>query len=216
MPIRVFITDDHGIVRDGLRTMLQSQPDLMVVGEANNGLDCLRRLPDARPDVLLLDIAMPGLNGIEVALQLHQDNLAVKVIILSMHMTSAHVRRALQARASGYLVKECAGSEVAQAVRTVFSGRRFFSRKIADLVVQEGLLASPTHFTDPLESLSARERQVLQLVVEGRTSASIATLLALSPKTVETYRSRFMEKLRIDDLPTLVKFAIKHGLTSAE
>jgi DNA-binding NarL/FixJ family response regulator len=216
MSIRVFITDDHGIVREGLRAMLQSQPDILVVGDADSGLECLRRLHDSRPDVLLLDIAMPGLNGIEAAMQLQRDHPALKVIFLSMHATSAHVRRALQAGARGYLVKECAGSEVVQAVRTVHAGRRFFSRKIANLVVQEGLLATPEPMADPLASLSARERQVLHLVVEGHTSAAIATRLALSPKTVETYRSRLREKLRMDGLPALVKFAIKHGLTSTE
>jgi two-component system, NarL family, response regulator NreC len=216
MPIRVFIADDHGIVRDGLRSILRFQPDMLVVGEAGNGLDCLRRLPESRPDVLIIDVAMPGMNGIDTAQQLREILPALRTIILSMHVTGVHVRRALKAGACGYLVKECAGAEVVQAVRAVHAGRRFFSERIADLVAQEGLLHPGRFDHDPLDLISPRERQVLQLVVEGKTSDEISVLLSLSPKTVETYRSRLREILHLDSTSALVKFALAHGLTAAE
>lgn len=214
--IRVFIVDDHGIVRDGLRSILNAQPDIVVVGEVGNGLECLRRLPEANPNVVLMDIAMPGMNGIEACSQLVSQYPDIKVIFLSMHVTAGHVRRTLQAGAAGYLVKESAGSEVVQAVRTVHLGQRFFSQKIADLIVEQGLSVGSSSEETALELLSFRERQVLQLVAEGKTSVEIGGLLALSPKTVETYRSRLMEKLGLKDIPALVKFAIKQGLTSIE
>lgn len=216
MPIRVFIADDHGIVRDGLRSILQAQADIQVVGEADNGLDCLRRLPETHPEVVLMDIAMPGMNGIETATQLRTLYPNLKILFLSMHVAAGHVRRALQAGACGYLVKESAGAEVVQAVRAAHAGRRFFSQKIATLVVEEGLFSNSASAANPLELISNRERQVLQLVAEGKTSAEIGGLLSLSPKTVETYRSRLMEKLHLADVPALVKFAIKQGLISVD
>jgi len=215
--IRVFLADDHAVVRDGLRLLLEAQPDIKVVGDAANGWDAVRRVARLRPDVAILDIAMPELNGIEATQQIREVCPSTQVVILSMHSTSEHVFHALQAGARGYLLKESAGIEVVNAVRAVHVGRRYLSQKISDRVIDDYVRQrEAVEARSPLARLSPREREILQLVVEGKSSAEIAGLLYLSPKTVETYRSRLMRKLGISDLPRLVKFAIQHGLTPLE
>jgi DNA-binding NarL/FixJ family response regulator len=217
LSITVFLADDHAVVRDGLRVLLETQHDITVIGDAANGRDAVRQMAELCPDVAVVDIAMPELNGIEATCQICQLCPATQVVILSIHSTTEHIFRALQAGARGYLLKESAGAEVVNAVRAVHAGRRYLSQKITDKVLddyvrQQEILKAQS----PLERLSPREREVLQLVVEGRSSAEIADILSLSPKTVETYRSRLMHKLGINDLPNLVKFAIQHGLTPLE
>jgi RNA polymerase sigma factor (sigma-70 family) len=213
--IRVFLADDHAVVRDGLRFLLEAQPDMDVVGDAADGRDALQQIVELQPDVAVLDIAMPLLNGIDVAEQIRRAEAPTQVIILSMYSTSEHVYRALRAGARGYLLKESAGIEVAEATRAVHAGKRYLSQKISEQVIDGYIQAHKEGLaSDALAELSAREREVLQLVVEGKTSAEIAELLSLSPKTVETYRSRIMNKLEIDNLPDLVRFAIRHGLTT--
>jgi len=215
MTVTVFLADDHAVVRDGLRLLLETQPDIEVVGDAADGRDALAKIQQLCPDIVLLDIAMPELNGIDTAHQITQVCPVTKIIILSMHATTEHIFRALNAGARGYLLKESAGTEVVQAVRAVHNGQRYFSQKISDRLVDDYLLQrSATQVESPLARLTTREREILQLVVEGKSSAEIADILTLSQKTVETYRSRLMQKLAISDLPTLVKFAIQHGLTS--
>jgi DNA-binding NarL/FixJ family response regulator len=211
------LADDHAVVRDGLHFLLEAQHDIQVVGEAGNGRDAVRQVAQLCPDVVIVDIAMPELNGIEATRQIAEVYPPAQVIILSMHSTTEHIFRALQAGARGYLLKESAGVEVINAVRAVHSGRRYLSQKISDTVLDEYVRQREAVETQsPLASLSSREREVLQLVVEGKSSAEIADTLSLSPKTVETYRSRLMLKLDIQDLPALVKFAIRHGLTPLE
>lgn len=209
--IRVLLVDDHAVVRVGLRALLEAQSDIEVVGDAANGREALRKSQQLNPDVVVMDIAMPELNGVEATQQMHDANPSTQVLILSMHSTTEHIFRALQAGARGYLLKDSAGSEVVDAVRVVHAGRRYLSHKIAANVIDDYI--AERHRVSPLESLSRRERQVLQLVAEGKSSAAIATMLLLSPKTVDTYRSRMMTKLGIADLPSLVKFAIRHGVT---
>jgi DNA-binding NarL/FixJ family response regulator len=217
LSITVFLADDHAVVRDGLRVLLETQHDITVIGDAANGRDAVRQVADLCPDVAVVDIAMPELNGIEATCQIRQLCPATQVVILSIHSTNEHIFRALQAGARGYLLKESAGADVVNAVRTVHAGRRYLSQKITDKVLDDYVLQQETtKAQSPLERLSPREREVLQLVVEGRSSAEIADILSLSPKTVETYRSRLMHKLGISDLPNLVKFAIQHGLTPLE
>lgn len=217
MSVTVFLADDHAVVRDGLKLLLGSQQDITVSGEASNGRDAVKMIAKLRPDVAVLDIAMPGLNGIEAAARIREAAPATRIIILSMHATSEHVFRALRAGASGYLLKESAGAEVVKAVRSVHAGRRYFSEKIADMVAAPELrLGKAAGGKSPLERLSDREREVLQLVVEGKSSAEIAETVNLSPKTVETYRSRLMQKLGVHDVAGLVKFAVLHGLTGPE
>lgn len=214
MTIKVLLADDHAIVRDGLKMVLQAQTDIRVVGEATDGRGAVQQAVQHEPDVAVMDIAMPLLNGIEATEQIRDRCPETEVLILSMHSNAEHIFRALQAGALGYVLKESAGAEVIDAVRSVYAGKRYLGGKIADTVIEDYI--RQRHTASPLESLSPRERQILQLVVEGRTSAEIAEVLSLSPKSVETYRSRMMQKLGICDMPSLVKFAIQHGLTSLE
>jgi DNA-binding NarL/FixJ family response regulator len=217
MSITVFLADDHAVVRDGLRVLLEAQPDIRVIGDAADGRETVRRVTRLCPDVVVLDIAMPELNGIEAAREITQACPSTQVIILSMHSTTEHIFRALQAGAHGYLLKESAGIEVVNAVRAVHAGHRYLSPKISNGLIDDYVhQRQAAEAQSPLARLSPREREVLQLVVEGKSSAEIAGILSLSLKTVETYRSRLMQKLDISDLPSLVKFAIQHGLTPLE
>ncbi len=217
MSITVFLADDHAVVRDGLRVLLEAQPDIRVIGDAANGRETVRRVVQLCPDVAVIDIAMPELNGIEAARKIGEVCPSTQIIILSMHSTNEHVFRALQAGARGYLLKESAGIEVIKAIRAVHTGHRYLSQEISDQLIDDYIRQrQTTEAKSPLTRLSLREREVLQLVVEGKSSAEIADILSLSLKTVETYRSRLMHKLGISDLPGLVKFAIQHGLTPLE
>jgi DNA-binding NarL/FixJ family response regulator len=212
--IRVLLADDHAVVRDGLRALLEAQPGIEVVGDVANGREAVRAAQTLLPDVIVMDISMPDLNGIEATQQMGQACASARVLILSMHSTSEHIFRALQAGARGYLLKDSAGKEVAEAVRVVHAGRRYLSQKIAATVLDDYI--AERHRTSPLDSLSRRERQILQLIAEGKTSAEVGAMLFLSPKTVDTYRSRMMHKLNIGDLPNLVKFAIQNGITQLD
>ena len=213
MTIRVFLADDHAVIRDGLRYLLEAQGDMTVVGDAADGRQAVRQVQQVSPDVVVMDIAMPELNGIEATQQIHAACPQVQVIMLSIHSTAEHVSRALQAGAQGYLLKETAGTEVAAAVRAVHAGHRYLSAKIAETVIDD-YVHHPA--ASPLDRLSPREREILQLVAEGKSSARIAEVLSLSVKSVETYRARLMQKLGLGDLPSLVRFAIQHGLTPLE
>lgn len=215
MIITVFLADDHTVVRDGLRSLLESQPDIKVIGDAANGRIAVLEVNRLRPNIVIMDIAMPELNGIEATYKICQSSPLSQVIILSMHSTTEHINRALQAGVSGFLLKESAGIEVICAVRAVYAGHRYLSQKIMDKLIQD-YRQQVVEKGNPLSLLSPREREVLQLVVEGKTNTEIANILSLSPKTVETYRSRMMGKLDISNLPALVKFAIQHGLTTIE
>ena len=217
MSITVLLADDHAVVRDGLRYLLDAQPDIRVIGDAASGLEAVRRVIELQPDVVVMDIAMPELNGIEATRRIVTERPTVHVVILSMHATAEHVYRALEAGARGYVLKASAGAEVVAAVRSVHAGQRYLTPGVSDLVVDEYLRQRTTAGSaDPLDRLSPREREILQLVAEGHTSAEIAQRLALSPKSVDTYRSRLMAKLGIDNLPDLTRFALRHGLISLE
>ena len=213
MPITVFVADDHAIVREGLVSLLAAQPDIRVVGTAADGRDTVRQVVKLQPEVVVMDISMPQMNGIEAAREIRLRVPQARVVILSMHSSVEHVFHALEAGAAGYLLKESTAREIVEAVRAAHAGRRYLSPKVAEALadgISRGSAASP------LESLSARERQVLQLVAEGHSSAQIAAALNLSPKSVDTYRSRVMQKLHIGDVAGLIKFAIQHGITSVE
>jgi len=212
--IRVLLADDHALVRDGLRALLSSQPDIEVVGGAADGRDAVRQARGLHPDVVVMDIAMPELNGVEATREIGDVCSSTRVLIVSMHSTTEHIFRALQAGARGYLLKNAAGAELVEAVRAIHAGQRYLSHKITASVVDDYI--AERHRTSPLQSLSPRERQILQLIAEGRSSAQAAAMLFLSPKTVDTYRSRMMQKLGITDLPHLVRFAIQHGVTPLE
>lgn len=217
MPIQIFLADDHGVLRQGLRLLLQSQPEMIVVGEAENGHDAVQQIRRLHPDVAVLDIAMAGLNGIEATRSIRADCPATQVVILSMYKTSEYIYRALKAGARGYVVKEAVGDELIEAIQSVHAGHRYLSAVVSDELVADYLVQrKEREAEDPLEMLSVREREVLQYVVEGKSSAEIADLISLSPKTVESYRSRLMQKLGLHDLPSLVKFAIQHGIITLE
>ena len=217
MEVRVFLADDHTIVREGLRLLLEAQSDLTVVGEAADGRETVRLVKQMCPDVVVMDIAMPGLDGIRATREICEFCPATQVVILSIYSSSEHIFQALRAGARGYLLKESAGKEVVEAVRLVHARRRYLCRQITETVIDDYIRKYETlPPKSPLESLSSREREILQFIVNGKTNTEIAKILSLSIKTVETYKSRLMEKLNIRDLATLVKFAIQHGLTSAE
>ncbi|GAI44175.1 unnamed protein product [marine sediment metagenome] len=217
MSITVLLADDHGVLRDGLRLLLEAQHDIRVIADAANGRDAVRQVVKLCPDVVIMDIAMPELNGIEATRQIHEVCPSAPVVILSIYSTSEHVFQALRVGARGYLLKESAGVEVVNAVRTVHAGQRYLSQKISDRVVDDYITQrNATEAKSPLAHLSPREQEILQLVVEGKSSSEIAEVIYLSPKTVDTYRARLMKKLDIKDIPSLVKFAVQHGLTSLE
>jgi DNA-binding NarL/FixJ family response regulator len=203
--ISVLLADAHAILLDSLRALLEAQDDLKVVGRAVNGEEAVR-LARLRPDVAIVDISMPVMNGIEVTRQIRETSPSTVILILSAHGSPYHVDQALRAGAAGYVLKQSAGPELLKALRTIIAGRRYLSHS----------LAGNSAARDPLRSLTAREREVLQLIVEGRSNAAAGSILGLSPRSVETYRARLMQKLGIDDLPTLVKFAIRHGITTLE
>lgn len=212
MTINVFLVDDHTVFRQGLRMILESQPDIRVVGEASSGREAVRVVPLERPDVLIIDVTMADLNGIEATRQIRARCPATQVVVLSMHSNQEYLAHALQAGALCYVLKELTGGDVIAAVRAAQAGRRYLSQKIAE----EQIGIEDVRASSPLQNLSEREREILKLIVEGRSSAQIGASLCLSPKTVETYRSRLVHKLGISDVPSLVKFAILNGLTSLE
>jgi DNA-binding NarL/FixJ family response regulator len=195
MTIRILIADDHAVVAEGLRALINAQANMAVVGLAANGRDAVRQTIENRPNVVVLDYAMPELNGIEAARTIRKRFVNTRVLMLSMHSTSVHVHRALQAGVDGYVMKESVGRELADGL---------LEHLISDIP------------QDPLELLSSRERQVLQLIAEGSSVVKIAVKLSLSRKTVETYRQRMMDKLRLSDFAALVKFAIQHDVISLD
>jgi len=210
MRISVLIVDDHTLVRDGLSALLANHADIEVVGTAANGREAVRDVQRLRPNVVLMDISMPVMGGLEATRQIVERCPSSKIVIFSMHATIEHCQQAVRAGASGYVLKESATEEVAAAIHSVHVGRRFISPKITERF-------EPKFDTEsPIESLSRREREILQLVAEGHRSAKIASLICLSRKSVETYRSRLMQKLGMRGLCDLVKFAIRNGLTTVE
>ena len=210
MKIRVFLADDHAVLRDGLRALLEASGDIEVVGEASGGREALEAIGRLRPEVAILDISMPELDGVQTAEILHERLPELRIVMLSMVADAEVIYRALRAGASGYLVKASAGREVAEAVRTVHRGKRFLSDQVSEKMVD--LYAREVRSKTPLESLSGRERQVLQLLAEGRSVPEIARLISVSPRTVETYRARLYEKLAVADMRELILFAARHGI----
>ena len=211
MAIRVFLADDHAVVVEGLRTLLEKKGSMQVVGQAADGQTAVKKAISLKPDVVVLDFALPVLNGIDAARQILAEIPTTRIVMLSMYGSSDHIHRALQAGISGYVLKESAGPEIVSAVKAVYAGRMYLCDMVSAIIeLSETPLAGRE--ADPLKPLSYREREVFHLVVEAKTSKEIATILNLSPKSVDTYRSRLMSKLGIKNLAGLVKFAISHGL----
>jgi DNA-binding NarL/FixJ family response regulator len=213
MPIRILIADDHGVVAEGLKQLVQAEADMEVVALVADGREAVQQARDTQPDVVLMDLSMPELNGADATRAILQRDPKCRVIVLSMYAQREYVRRALKAGAAGYVVKRSAAKEVVEAIRAVHAGQRYLSPRVADVVLED---YTDDKQDDLLSRLSAREREVLQLLAEGRTGAQIAERLSLSQKTVETYRARLVEKLGIRDLAGLVRFAIQRGLVSLD
>jgi DNA-binding NarL/FixJ family response regulator len=213
-PIRVLLADDHALVRAGLRKLLESLSGVEVVAEAGDGREALALVASKNPDLVLLDITMPGLNGLEAAERIGREHPGTRVILLSMHASEEHVLRALRAGAAGYLPKDAPLGELELAINAVRKGETYLSpavsRHVSDYVRRTGAE------TEPRESLTPRQREILQLIAEGQSTKRIAGTLGVSVKTVETHRSQLMEKLDIHDVAGLVRYAIRIGLVSPD
>ena len=210
--IRILIADDHGVVAEGLKSLAEAEPGIEVVGIVADGREAVKHARESRPDVVIMDMSMPELNGADATQAIVQQTPQCRVIVLSMYAEREYVRRALKAGAMGYVVKRSAAKELVEAIRAVYAGQRYLSPRVADVMIEAGA----DDKDDLLARLSMREREVLQLLAEGHTGAEIARRLSLSQKTVETYRARLVEKLGIRDLPGLVRFAIQRGIVTLD
>jgi DNA-binding NarL/FixJ family response regulator len=216
MSIRIVLADDHAILRDGLSQAFQQEEGMEIVGQASDGHSAVERARELKPDIVVMDINMPNLNGIEATREIRREAPGVRVIALSMHSAKPCVKEIYRAGASAYLVKNCGFDELARAVRTVAAGKTYVSPSISDVVVGDFMRAEEKTASTAFSLLTAREREIVQLLAEGRTIKQIALQLRISPKTVEAHRLRIMNKLQIDTVAQLTKYAIQEGLTSAE
>ena len=212
---RVLLVDDHALVRAGIRALLESLPRVEVVGETGDGLEAVQLARELAPDAILLDITLPGLNGLEVAARVARLGTGTRVLMLSMHASPEYAARAFAAGAAGYLNKDSAFDELAAALEAIGAGRRYLCRAIDEVQVAELERLAATG-SSGLDRLTPRQRQILQLVAEGLGTRQIAERLFLSVKTVETHRAQIMQRLDIHDVPGLVRFAIRHGLLPTE
>ena len=211
MTIRAILADDHVVVRDGLKLILRAK-GVRVLGEASDGQEALNLVRDHSPDVVIMDISMPVLDGIKATKLIREEFPASEVIILSMHGNAEHVRRALKAGARAYLLKESAGREVVQAVKAVVSGNRYLSRQVSDTLTDDYISGATCGEAGGLAALTAREREIMDLIIADNSSAAIAQRLGLATKTVETYRGRMMSKLGVRSIAGLMRFAAAEGL----
>jgi len=214
--IRVLLADDHRLFRDGLRTLLEQEPDLEVVGVAADGQSVLTQIGSCRPNVVLMDVSMPGLNGLEATRHLRADHPDVAVLMLSMHADHRFVVEALRAGALGYVPKDCEISELSAAIRAVFRRQFYLSPLLAGRIVRDYLALMGDRADSAFSVLSAREREVLQMLAEGRSAKDVAGTLSVSIKTVETHRKNIMDKLDIHSVAELTKYAIREGITRLE
>jgi two-component system, NarL family, response regulator NreC len=213
--IRVLLADDHTLMRRGLRLIVEQQPDLVVVGEAEDGRQAVALAASLKPDVAVLDIGMPNLNGIEAAKQIAEGESGAAVVILSMHSDETYILRALKAGARGYLLKDSAESDVARAIRSVAEGKSFFSPAVSKVLLEDYVKKlQRTGSEDSYDLLTPREREILQLIAEGKSNKEAANLLHLSVYTVETHRANLMEKLKLKSVPELILYAVRKGIIS--
>ncbi len=206
--IRILLADDHALVRQGFSMILEAQPDMEIVGQAGNGNEAVELAEKLKPDVVVMDVAMPDLNGIEATRRLATSLPRTRVLALSMHKDSVYVREILRAGARGYLLKDSGDADLVAAVRAIAKGDGYISPSVSDAVLSD----YRKHVTDPLDLLTSREREVLQHIAEGKTNKEIATALNLSVYTVEAHRGRIMEKLNLHSTGELVRFALRNGL----
>jgi len=214
-PIRIVIADDHTILRNGLRLLLERHSDLIVVAEASNGREAVELVLQQPPDVIIMDIAMPTLNGIEAARRISASQPKTAVIILSVHSDESYILRALRAGARGYLLKDSAEADLIQAVRSVATGKAFFSPAVSKVLADDYLRQFAQHgVEDPYELLTPRARELLQLIAELKPTKEIADLLNLSPHTIDTHRGNLMQKLNVHSIPELILYAVRKGIIS--
>ena len=212
--IRVLLADDHGVVRDGLRRLFEDTEDIRVVSIVGDGKQAVAEALRVNPDVIVMDISMPVMSGISATRDILERAPQARVLMLSIHTSAEMIGQSLAIGARGYVLKESASVEVVAAIRAVASGRQYLGEGVAERIFPA---ARNVAYSDKaFESLTSRERGLLRLITEGKSNAQAGLILRLSPRTVETYRSRLMQKLQIADLPTLVKFAIRHGITTTE
>lgn len=211
--LRILLADDHTVVRQGLRKILEERPDWEVVAEAGDGREAVRQAEELKPDVAIIDVAMPLLNGIETTRQIVRKSPSTRILVLSMHSDEAYVNQMLKAGATGYLLKDSADVDLLQAVSAVSKGTSFFSPAIAKVMLDDYVRQlADKGITDRYESLSAREREIFQLIAEGKANKEIAALLSISPSTVETHRARIMEKLDLHSAAEIVLYAVRRGV----
>jgi DNA-binding NarL/FixJ family response regulator len=216
MSTKILLADDHKIIREGLRALLEKEPDMEVVGEAQDGLTTIKLAKKLLPNIVIMDIGMPDMNGIDATRQIFSETQGIKVIALSMHSDRRFVLQMLKAGASGYLLKDSAFEELALAIKTVMAGQPYLSPKITDVVIKEYIVSLPKNEETVFTKITVREREVLQLLAEGKATKQIAAFLNVSVKTIETHRQQIMEKLDIHSIAELTKYAIREGLTSLE
>jgi DNA-binding NarL/FixJ family response regulator len=206
--IRILLADDHAVVRQGFRMILAAQADMEIVGEAGNGREAVERAEELKPDIVVMDVAMPELNGIEATRRLAGSAPHTRVVALSMHKDSVYVREILRAGARGYLLKDSPAGDLVSAIRAVASGQSYLSPAVSNAVLDD----YRKHVTNPIDLLTSREREVLQMLAEGKTNKEIAVVLNLSVYTVDAHRGRIMEKLNLHSINELVRFAVRNGL----
>jgi DNA-binding NarL/FixJ family response regulator len=215
MAIRILLADDHTVVRDGLRALVEKQPDMAVVAEASDGRDSVRLAEEHTPDVVVMDIAMPNMNGIEATRRILAANPRTAVVILSMHHDESYVLRSLKAGAKGYLLKDSLRSDMVEAIRAAAQGRSYFTRKVSRILREDYVREMERRgVDDTYELLTDREREILQLVAEGRTNKEVAALLNVSLTTVETHRTHILQKLDLHSVPELILYAVRKGIIS--
>ena len=216
MSIKVLLVDDHAIIREGLRSLLKKQPEMEVIADTGDGRKAIELVRELLPNIVIMDITMPGLNGIEATRQIIAEFPDVKVIALSIHSKRRYVADMLSAGATGYILKECLFDELVQAIKAVAAGGRYLSPRITDVVVSDYVKRLSATAYSPFEALKTREREVLQLVAEGKSTKQIALDLHVSTKTIEANRRQIMEKLNIHSVAELTKYAVREGLTTLE
>jgi len=213
--IRILLADDHTIVRDGLRAVLERESDMKVIAEAADGRECVRLAETEVPDIVVMDLGMPNMNGMEATRRIVELNPRIGVVILSMHQDESYVLGSLKAGAKGYLLKDSMRSEVLQAIRAVYQGRSFLTRKVASIMQEDYVRhLQQRGLEDRYDLLSDREREVLQIIAEGRSNKEVANLLNISLTTVETHRAHILQKLDIHSIPELILYAVRKGIVS--
>jgi two-component system, NarL family, response regulator NreC len=216
MSIKIFLTDDHTIVRQGLRALLEGEHDFVIIGEAIDGQEALNQVQALEPDVLVLDLSLPEISGLEVIRQLYHSNCHTRIVVLSMYAKGAYIQEALKFGAKGYVLKGSDAKELAQAIRLVMSGGTYLSPAVAELAKEAQIQLSHSHGLDPYKTLTNREREILPLTARGLSSSEIGKQLNISPRTVEVHRARILHKLGLQNQAELIRFALQRGILPIE